>query len=80
MTDMAATFEEVVYDKLVLFEYIPVAAVDDGDVRALVDDVCNKAVVESHGGNTALGTRATCDGMTCRLKQNLLLEHCSYVQ
>ena len=51
---MAATFEETVYDKLVLFKYIFVAAVDDGDVRALVDDVGNKAVVDSHGGKLLL--------------------------
>ena len=51
---MAAIFEEAVCDKLVLFKYIFVAAVDDGDVRALVDDVGNKAVVESHVGKVLL--------------------------
>ena len=77
---MAPIFEEAVYDKLVLFEYILVAAVDDGDARALVDDVGNKGVVACHGGNTAGDTGAASDDMMCGLKQKLLLEHCHYLQ
>ena len=77
---MAAIFEEAVYDKLVLFECILVAAVDYGDARALIDDVGYKGVVASHCCNTAGDNGAACDDMMRGLKLSLLINYCHYLQ
>lgn len=77
---MAVAFEEAVYDKLALFEYILVVEVDDGHARALVDDAGKKGVVASHGNNAAVDTGGSCDDMMFGLKQSLLLERCYYLQ
>ena len=72
LTDTVATFEEALYDKLILFEHILVTAVDYGDGKAMVADAGNKVVI------AAVDTRDACDDMMCGLKQKLLLENCHY--
>lgn len=61
-----------VVDKVFFFEYTLVAVADDGDARALVDDVGKKGVGASHGDNTAVDIGAACDDLISGLKQDLL--------